>query len=356
MQPIDNILFDWSGTLVDDLPPVVDATNVVLAHCGRPALSRDEFLREFELPFGKFYARLLPGIPLESLEPVFHEAFARSEHKATPLPHATEFLEFCRRTGRRCFVLSSAHPSHLAAQADEFAMTPFFEHIYAGVRDKTERIHQILLDHALDPAATAFVGDMTHDVETARHGGVRSVAVLTGYQSAATLSAVDPDVLVRNLSHLGALMRGQDPLETMPVGAVGALLLDAGGRVLLLRSDLWNNRWGIPGGKIKRGETSEAALRREITEETGLTLDDPAFIMVQDCVEPVEFHRSAHFLLLCYVARARPGRVTLNHEAQEFRWVPPERALEMELTIPTRRLLVEILQRNAWEPPLSHAR
>lgn len=213
MHSIANILFDWSGTLVDDLGPVVEATNVVLAHCDRPAMTREDFLREFELPFRKFYERVVPGVPLESLEPVFHAAFARSGEKATPLPHALDFLEFCRRTERRCFVLSSAHPAHLAAQADEFAMTPFFEEIYAGVRDKTERIHQILERHALDPATTVFVGDMTHDIETARHGGVRSVAVLTGYQTAATLAAVNPDVLVRDLSHLGSLMRGWDPSE-----------------------------------------------------------------------------------------------------------------------------------------------
>jgi phosphoglycolate phosphatase len=208
MIPIANILFDWSGTLVDDLAPVIDATNRVLAHCDLPPMTREEFLREFELPFGKFYQRMIPGVPLEALEPVFHAAFAGSEEKATLLPHAFEFLQFCHLTGRRCFVLSSAHPAHLRAQAEEFGMLAFFEEIYAGVRDKTERIHQMLECHQLDPAATAFIGDMTHDIETARHGGVRSVAVLTGYQTAATLAAVNPDVLVRDLSHLGSLMRG----------------------------------------------------------------------------------------------------------------------------------------------------
>jgi phosphoglycolate phosphatase len=205
--PIANILFDWSGTLVDDLAPVIDATNRVLAHCARPLMTREEFLREFELPFAKFYQRMIPDVPLDALEPVFHAAFAGSEEKATLLPHAFEFLEFCQRTGRRCFVLSAAHPAHVATQAEEFGMTAFFEQIYAGVRDKTERIHHMLEQHALDPAATAFIGDMTHDVETARYGGIRSVAVLTGYQSAATLAAVNPDVLVRDLSHLRALMQ-----------------------------------------------------------------------------------------------------------------------------------------------------
>ena len=50
-----NLLLDWSGTLVDDLPPVIGATNYVLEQFGKPALTRDEFRRHFRLPFTEFY-------------------------------------------------------------------------------------------------------------------------------------------------------------------------------------------------------------------------------------------------------------------------------------------------------------
>ena len=40
----------------------------------------------------------------------------------------------------------------------------------------------------------------------------------------------------------------------------------------MIRTHKWSNLWGIPGGKIKWGEPSEAALRREIKEETGLAV------------------------------------------------------------------------------------
>lgn len=202
MPPLRHFIFDWSGTLVDDLPPVLEATNAVMAYCGRPALTREEFLRTFELPFQRFYERILPGVDLQEMEPVFHAAFKQAKAPATPLPFARDFLAECQRRGARSFVLSAAHPDHVQSQAEAFGFAPFFEKIYAGVRDKTAVIRHILEEHQLDPASTAMIGDMTHDVETAHHGGIHAIAVLTGYQDEARLSAVRPHFIFRDLAEM----------------------------------------------------------------------------------------------------------------------------------------------------------
>jgi ADP-ribose pyrophosphatase YjhB (NUDIX family) len=122
------------------------------------------------------------------------------------------------------------------------------------------------------------------------------------------------------------------------VATVGALIVHRG-RLLMIRTRKWSGKWGIPGGKIERGETAEVALRREVREETGLELRDIRFVMVQDCVDSAEFHQPAHFLLLNYTAEAEGEAVVLNDEAEEFRWVTPAEAAVMELNMPTRVLL-----------------
>ena len=43
MKIFKNFIFDWSGTLVDDLGPVLDSTNKVFNHFGKPAFTREEF-------------------------------------------------------------------------------------------------------------------------------------------------------------------------------------------------------------------------------------------------------------------------------------------------------------------------
>ena len=75
-----------------------------------------------------------------------------------------------------------------------------------------------------------------------------------------------------------------------------------------------------------------------------IELRDIKFALVQDCIHSPEFQRPEHFLLLNYVARATTTAVTLNDEAEEFRWLAPAEALALNLNQPTRFLLTEVLE------------
>lgn len=356
---IRNIIFDWSGTLVDDLPAVLAATNHVFVQAGVPEMSLERFRAEFCLPFTRFYERHTPHLPMAQLEEWFHGRFREVQHSVTPLPHALEFLEFCRAQGVRTFVLSTVHRDHFAEQNSRTGFAPFLERPYVEIRDKRQKIHEILAENALRPEETVFIGDMEHDIETARHGGIGSCAVLTGYNRLSQLEAARPDLIVEHLGQLreiltrtgmelrprASLQPAADPAH--PTATVGALIFDANGRVLMIRTHKWSNLWGIPGGKIEFGETSEDALRREIKEETNLTIAEIHFVLVQDCIHSREFYRDAHFVLLNYACRCvGPVDVRLNDEALEFRWVTATEAAELRLNEPTRILLEAWKARN----------
>lgn len=348
---IRNIIFDWSGTLVDDLPAVWEATNHVFTQAGVPAISLDQFRAEFCLPFTKFYARYTPHVPMAQLEEWFHGKFREVQHSVEALPHSREFLEFCRHRGLRTFVLSTVHSEHFALQNRKVGFEHFLDRPYVEVWDKRKKIHDLLAENGLVAEETLFIGDMEHDIETAHHGGVGSCAVLTGYNSVQQLRAARPDVIVEHLGELRALLE-QNAMELSagratarrsnerPIVTVGGLIFDESGRVLMIRTHKWSGLWGIPGGKTKFGETSEAALRREILEETNLAIEDIRFVLVQDCIHSTEFYRDAHFVLLNYTCRCvgQPN-VRLNEEAQEFRWVTLEEASKLPLNQPTTVLL-----------------
>jgi phosphoglycolate phosphatase len=360
---IRNVIFDWSGTLVDDLPAVVQATNAVLRDAGLPGLSVDEFRLRFRLPFADFYREFGGKLPMDELEACFHRHFRAVQSTVNELPHARDFLLFCRRHGLRTFVLSTVMEEYYAAQAALHGFAVHIDHPYLGVRDKRTRIREILTTHELQPAETLFIGDMQHDIETARHGGVLSCAVLTGYNRLEQLRASHPDLIVEHLGELQAILErngfqlsspgGEGGIQgegLVPVPTVGALIFDDAGRVLMVRTRKWSNLWGIPGGKIKSGETALGALHRELKEETNLEIGDARFVMVQDCIRSPEFYRDAHFLLLNYVVRrVGDGAVRLNDEAEEFRWLALEEALNLALNRPTRVLIEAVMARPAGE-------
>jgi len=350
---IRNVILDWSGTLVDDLVPVWAATNHVLQRAGKPAMSLEEFRAEFCLPFLRFYERHVPDIPLPQLERWFHEHFGQEQDAVAALPHARDFLQFCRQVGLRAFVLSTVKREYFEVQATRTGLARWLDGAYVEAWDKRQWIGRLLAEQAANPAETVFVGDMQHDVESARHGGVGACAVLTGYNTLEQLRAAQPDLIVE---HLGEL---QEYLETYqfawpppdralcgqgPVVTVGALVFNERDEVLLVRTPKWSNRWGIPGGKVRWGEACEEALRRELREETGLEVAAIQLVEVQDCIGPSEFYRPAHFLLLTYTCRvAGSDEVRLNGEARAWRWVPLQQALAEDLNEPSRRLVQTVL-------------
>lgn len=204
-----NWIFDWSGTLVDDLAMVVDATNHVMQHYGKGKMGRDEFKRRFRLPYAGFYEEILPGVPLQELEDHFRVGFADSAHSGVSsplLPAALEFLQCLSARDKRMFILSSMDAEAFDLHSKELGVDHFFEATYAGILDKREHIHEILDTHGLSADETVFVGDMTHDVETARHGSVGAIALLTGYQSKEQLLLSNPDLLVDDLAHVQRML------------------------------------------------------------------------------------------------------------------------------------------------------
>jgi len=319
-------------------------------------MSLEQFRAEFQLPFTSFYDKHTPHVPLPQLETWFHSEFKQAQDSVCELPHAREFLEFCRQRKLRTFLLSTVHADHFAVQAGVTDFGKYLDKPYVGVWDKRKKIHEILEENHLKPDETLFIGDMQHDIETARHGGIHSCAVLTGYNTLVQLRAADPELIVE---HLGELKRVLElnglnlkpsksaEEEHPPIATVGALIFNEAGEVLMIRTHKWSNLWGIPGGKIKWGEPSEDALRREIKEETDLEIRDIEFVLVQDCIHSKEFYRDAHFILLNYTCRcAGEPRVRLNDEAREFRWLAIEAALEMEINQPTRKLLFAVREKR----------
>lgn len=202
-----NIIFDWSGTLCDDLSLTIEATNYVLSQYGLPALDKAAFRAEFQLPYPTYYAWKTPGVPLEEVEDHYRHILKNPQNGVTELPHAREFLDYCAAQGIRCFILSSMDSAAFIDQAKELGMYHYFEGIHTSILDKEAHIHRLMQQHGLQAEDTAFIGDMQHDMHAAHCAGVFAVGVLTGYNNAAQLHEAEPDLVVPHLGMLRRLMQ-----------------------------------------------------------------------------------------------------------------------------------------------------
>ncbi|MFE1299740.1 (deoxy)nucleoside triphosphate pyrophosphohydrolase [Streptomyces sp. NPDC058731] len=114
---------------------------------------------------------------------------------------------------------------------------------------------------------------------------------------------------------------------TERIVVVGAALLD-GGRLLAARRSAppeLAGRWELPGGKVEKGETPEAALVRELREELGVTAEPLARV-------PGEWPLRDHYVLQVWTARLLPGspspRPLQDHDA--LRWLTPENLWQVD--------------------------
>ena len=121
---------------------------------------------------------------------------------------------------------------------------------------------------------------------------------------------------------------------------VGAVLRDAGGRVLAARRERPAG-WELPGGKVEPGETEPAALVRELREELGVTVE------VGDRIGP-DVPIGSELLLRGWTAVLADGEPTALEHA-ELRWLAPDE-LDTVAWLPADRPIVASLSRLRTDP------
>ena len=133
--------------------------------------------------------------------------------------------------------------------------------------------------------------------------------------------------------------------QLYPEVTVGALIVNEEGKVLIVQSSKWNNRYTVQGGHIELGERAEEAIKREVREETGLDVEPVRLRLVQQAIYPEDYHKHEHFLFMDYICKAKSSEVKLDgRELQGYVWVRPEDALKLDIEEYTRNFVVKYLE------------
>jgi 8-oxo-dGTP diphosphatase len=131
-----------------------------------------------------------------------------------------------------------------------------------------------------------------------------------------------------------------------PLVGVGALIVDSG-KVLLARrgKEPLKGEWTLPGGLVETGETLVQAVKREVLEETALSITVHEVAAVLDRIYPDAGGRvEYHYILVDYLCSLASGEAHAGSDIDDVKWFTPDELSHIELPEFTRELILRHLQ------------
>ena len=212
---VRHVVWDWNGTLLDDLHVVVAAASAACSSLGRDAVTESEYRASFTRPIELSYERLL-GRPLnegewEHLSQTFHGSYHSMVAEARLASDALLALSAVKKAGLSQSLLSMWTHDELTMLVDAFGLTPWFERVDGQVSfgggHKEDHLRRHLAALGLLGQDVFMIGDSLDDLHAAQAVGAPCVLVDSGLhwgESTATAGATLVGSLLEAVAVVGA--------------------------------------------------------------------------------------------------------------------------------------------------------
>jgi phosphoglycolate phosphatase len=197
MRKLDVVLWDWNGTLLDDVSVCVDCLNTLFREFGYPQQYDLPRYREvFGFPIQDYYTRAGFDFSKDSFTTLanrYMELYLPAAESCGLTPGAKTALDAFRANGIPQVILSASPLDTLHRQVAARGLTGYFSKllglsdIYA--KSKVQLGLDWMAEAKVDPARAVMLGDSVHDAEVAAALGVSCILCAAGHQSRAALEA-----------------------------------------------------------------------------------------------------------------------------------------------------------------------
>ncbi|MCZ7378217.1 HAD family hydrolase [Micromonospora sp. WMMC250] len=190
-----HLVWDWNGTLLNDLSLVVSATNVVFASLGGPTVTPDEHRVRFRRPIAEYYAEVL-GQAVDAdefgrLDRIFHDAYRTG---LTTCELAADARTAMAAWPGSQSLLSMWFHEELVPAVHTYGLTGHFTRVdglraTVGGDRKAESLKLHLAELGVDGTSVVLIGDSIDDADAATAVGGRAVLYTGGFTDPARLRA-----------------------------------------------------------------------------------------------------------------------------------------------------------------------
>ncbi|NOY50543.1 MAG: HAD family hydrolase [Chlorobi bacterium] len=190
LSNIKAIIWDWNGTLLDDVDMCVSCMNKLLLKRNLPFLSRERYIEIFTFPVKKYYEIIGFDFSKEDFEIPAMEFINnyQSGLKSIGLHQdALNVLDFFKTKGLSQYILSAMEHDSLIKSLTENNINEYFIDIngidnhYAHSKLEIGRVMLSKLDHKREEYL--LIGDTLHDMDVAEGLGIQHLLIANGHQS-----------------------------------------------------------------------------------------------------------------------------------------------------------------------------
>jgi phosphoglycolate phosphatase len=184
-----HIIWDWNGTLLDDLALSVELINGVLIKRNLPTLTVENYREIFTFPVKDYYAKTGLDFDIESFEVVGKEwmdGYEARKYECRLANGAVDVLQLMQSNKIPQSILSAYSQNSLRKFVSDFKLEEYFshliglDHIYAT--SKVELGKTLIANLQLQRGEALLIGDTLHDFEVASEIGADAVLIASGHQ------------------------------------------------------------------------------------------------------------------------------------------------------------------------------
>ena len=190
MKQIKHIIWDWNGTLLDDLDVSMTALNRLLKKEHLPLVNdKNEYRKYFQFPVIEYYKKVgfdFNKTPFQELAKDYMAYY--QPHSLTCKLHkdVESTLQEAKKQGYKQYLISASNIDFLHQQLAGYDINNYFldirglDNIHAY--SKASLAKHFVLEQHLNPNEVVFVGDSVHDCEVAHHAGCHCVLIANGHE------------------------------------------------------------------------------------------------------------------------------------------------------------------------------